>query len=181
MSSDEALTVGIVLKRRRSNHPWQDHVWQAAEIVAGIPPADEWRLLRDGDGETTYLAGTRPLRLFRGETEGYLLNLSQHVPMVYVVLRRAEDDPERPLRPFHVTVCPTEAQDYLDGDDLVEAVPMPPVIAGWLQDFVRRFHVDRPFEKRGRKERDARRRADSGPDGPAGRMPGDPGTEHRDG
>lgn len=126
-----------------------------------MAPGDEWRLLHDADGVTTYLAGTRPLRLFRGETVGYRYNLSQLVPMVYIVLRRADGDAKRPLRPFHVTVCPAEAQDYLDGDDLVEAVPMPPAIAGWVQDFVRRFHVDHPFEKRGRPARDARRRVES--------------------
>ena len=41
--------------------------------------------------------------------------------MIYVVLRRSDDGGERPVRPFCVTVSPAEAQDYLDGDELVDA------------------------------------------------------------
>lgn len=173
MRSDEVLTVGVVLRRQRSNHPWQSHVWRATDVVVGMAPDDTWRLLRESDSEAHFLAGTRPLRLFRGETENYRHNLSQRAPMVYVVLRPAEDDVERPLRPFHVTVCPTEAQEYLDGEDMVEAVPMPPAIAAWIADYVRRYHVERPFEKRGRQARDARKRAAAEDPGrkPGGRAP----------
>jgi hypothetical protein len=58
-----------------------------------------------------------------------------------------------------VTASPAEAQDYLDGDELVEAVPMPEGVAAWLRDYVARFHVERALVKRGRGARDARRKA----------------------
>lgn len=163
MSATELLTVGVVLERRRSTHPWQDHLWRATGVLPGMAPSEEWRLLHEADGVASYLAGTTSLRLFSGETAGYLRNLSQQAPRVYLVLRRAESDTERPLRPFLATVCPTEAQEYLDGDDLVETVPMPPEIARWVMDFTRRFHVERVFEKRGRREREASRAAETAP------------------
>jgi hypothetical protein len=38
----------------------------------------------------------------------------------------------------------------MEGDDLVEAVPMPEGLIAWVQAFVERHHVDQPFEKRKR-------------------------------
>ena len=39
----------------------------------------------------------------------------------------------------------------MEGDDLVEAVPMPDGLIAWVQAFIDRHHVDQPFVKRKRK------------------------------
>lgn len=165
MKDHESLPVGVVVTRRRIGHPWQEFSWHATEAIPGAPKVAEWRLLRQAEAETAYLAATLPLDLYPGETAGYRHNLSQRQPMIYVVLRRNADEAERPIRPFLVTVSPEEAQDYLDGDELVDPVPMPEGVAAWLQDYVSRFHVERAFEKRGRGARDARRKAQGRGDG----------------
>lgn len=168
MRGQESLLVGIVLRRSRSRHPWQDFAWRTAEAVPGAPATGNWRLLRQSEAEADYLAPALPLCLYPAETAGYLQNLSQRAPMVYVVLRRDENQDGPPLRPFHITACPTEAQDYLDGDDVVDTVPMPAAIAEWLRDYVRRFHVDKPFVKRQRRDSPAGqplRRSKGGHDG----------------
>lgn len=154
------MSVGIVLARRRIGHKWQEHAWHVAELVPGAPEVGDWRLLRENEAEAVYLATPLTIDLYPGETTDYRHNLSQRQPVVFVVLRRDEANSERPVRPFHATVCPAEAQDYLDGDELVETVPMPDVVAAWLRDYVDRFHVERKFEKRGRQEREARRNAE---------------------
>ena len=60
-----------------------------------------------------------------------------------------------PYRLFLVTASPWEAHAHQEfGDDLVEAVPMPEPVVAWVQDFVDRHHVDRPFYKRRRKGAD---------------------------
>ncbi len=159
MKDHESLPIGVVLMRERIGHPWQEFSWHATEAIPGAPDVTEWRLLRQSETRTTYLAGTLPLDLYPGETTDYRHNLSQRQPMIYIVLRSDASDAERPIRPFHLTASPAEAQDYLDGDELVEAVPMPEGVAAWLRDYVARFHVERAFEKRGRDVRDARRKA----------------------
>lgn len=153
------MKLGVVLSRRKITHKWQDHAWRVEEVIPGAPELGEWRLLRQNGAEVVYLAATLPVDLYPGEASNYRHNLSQREPKVYVVLRSDAENSERPVRPFQVTVCPAEAQDYLDGDEVVEAVPMPAAVAAWLQDYVRRFPVEREFEKRGRAERDARRSA----------------------
>lgn len=165
MKDHESLPVGVVVTRRRIGHPWQEFSWHATEAVPGAPDVVEWRLLRQADAKTAYLAATLPLDLYPGETADYRHNLSQRQPMIYVVMRCDAADGERPIRPFHVTASPAEAQDYLDGDEVVDAVPMPEEVAAWLQDYVARFHVERAFVKRDRSARDARRKAQGRGDG----------------
>jgi hypothetical protein len=151
----ETMAVGVVVERRASDHPWLDYSWHAASVIPKAPardPKGEWRTLVDDERAAQFHAGTLELSLFRKETEGYKLNLSQHPPRLWIVLRREEagDCPHEVL-PFHVTADPNEAQIYLDnGEDLVDPVPMPEVIAGWVKDYVDRHHVDQPFYKRKR-------------------------------
>jgi len=152
----ETTALGVVLERRPSDHPWLDHSWRAIGVIPGAPaldPKGAWKELRR-DGEVVqFHAGTLEVSLFRKETEGYRANLSQHPPRIFVVLRR-DEDPDSPheFTPFHVTACPFEAQIYLDnGEDMVEAVAMPEIVAAWVKDYVDRHHVDQPFKKRKRR------------------------------
>jgi hypothetical protein len=108
MSADAVMPVSVVIERRKSDHPWQDHTWRPIGILPRAAP-ERWKLLAESDGWAHFLAGTLKLELYRRETEGYLANLSQAQPVVYVVLRRGEEAGEMEVEPFHVTVCPHEA------------------------------------------------------------------------
>ncbi len=157
MDRQEAMPMGIVLERRKIDHPWKAYDWRPVALIPGAGPLDargDWRLLQEGEGWSRWHAGTLTLELFRKETEGYRVNLSQSPPRIFVVLRSGPDaDCAHELVPFLVTACPYEAQDYLDsGDDLVEGVAMPPPIIAFVQAFVDQHHVDEPFHKRKRKK-----------------------------
>ena len=105
-----------------------------------------------------YHAATLPLELHRKETEGYLVNLADRAPSVYVVLRDNEDDDydnesdeECPLTVHLVSASAFEAQDYMDsGEEIVEAVAMPHEIIAWVQAFADEHHVEEKFIKRKR-------------------------------
>ncbi len=168
----ESMSLGIVVERREIDNPWQSHVWSSVAVIPGAPEIDQWRLIAEGKGWKHYHAGTLNVEIFRTETEGYRLNLMNEPPMVYVVLRyddedeTAEDETDEDatpgIVPFLATVCPFEAQAYLDGDeDLVEPIPMPDVVAAWLHDFVKNHHVDEPKYKRKRTPHEPRK---GGPD-----------------
>ena len=148
MPADNVMTVSVVVERRATGNPWQDQAWRPV----GVLPHDSeerGKLLAEGDGWALFQGGTLPLELVRGETEGYLINLSQEVPRVFVVLRRNEEADDLEFEPFLATVCPYEAMGYSGGnDDVVEGVPMPPEIADWVRAFVTQHHVDTPFLKR---------------------------------
>ncbi|MDJ0894103.1 MAG: DUF3305 domain-containing protein [Alphaproteobacteria bacterium] len=163
-----SIDVGVVIERRAVDHPWIDHRWTPIAVVPGAPPVagqleQDWPVLDQGEGWTHFHAATLKLEMFGKETEGYRINLSKDPPSVFVVLRRGEEADEAEVFPFAVTVCPFEAQQFLDaGDDLVEAVPMPEPIHAWVKDFADRNHVDEPFKKRKRRPFDPRKEGFAG-------------------
>lgn len=154
--NEERLPLGIVVEKRKLDNPWIDHTWKPVAVVAGAQeqdPRGPWKEMGHGDSWIQYLAGTLYMGLFRKETEAYKINLAQHPPCVFVILRR-RDDPTMPheFYPFFVTASPYEAQDFLDaGEDIVERVPMPDSVIAFVETFVAEFHVEEEFHKRKRK------------------------------
>ena len=151
----ETMRLGVVVERRDSDSPWQDHVWRPVAVIPGAAEVDQsaqaepWKVVNLGQGWVHYHAATLPLELHRKDTESYVYNLASRPPVIYVVLRQDEEAGEREVEPFVVTASPSESQDFLDaGDDIVEAVPMPEVVIDWLQAFVDTHHVDQPHYKR---------------------------------
>lgn len=151
----EKMPVGVVVERRISDNRWLDYSWHPVAVIPGAPPLGddgEWRLMREGEGWTQFLIGTMNLELFRGETEGYRVNLSS-TPQIYIVLTPGEEADESDIVPFLVTACPYEAESYTEsGEEIVEGVPMPSEVQGWIEAFVDQHHVDQPFKKRKNKK-----------------------------
>ena len=157
----EIIPLGVVIERRDSDSRWQEYSYRPVAVFPGAPakdPHDPWTKLSEGDGWTHFHAATMPLELFRGETTGYRVNLSNDPPHVYIVLSPGEeaDDPEMLVQ--LVTACPYEAESYTeDTDGMVEGVVMPAEIASWVKTFCDTHHKDVPFKKRKRKSYDPRK------------------------
>lgn len=144
------MAIGIVVEKRTARSRWTRETWRSTAVIPGGGPADPGCVLDSGPGWTRYYGGRLGLTLHRSGTAGYRQTLSTPQPQLYVVLRPRDD--ERGVEPFLVTACPFEAQDYLDsGEETVDAVPMPPPVAAWVQAFVDQHHVDEPFVKRKQK------------------------------
>jgi hypothetical protein len=153
MSRAEMVCVGVVVELRRTGNPWQPEAWRAVDVLPGLPEAAPWTPLGRGEGWERFYAGPAEIELYPGETAAYRDNLEGSRPAVYVVLRRSAGDPG--IAVHLATVDPGEAEAHSEvGDDLVEAVPLPEAIAGWMADFVAHHHVERPFHKRRREPAD---------------------------
>ena len=153
MEKSISMAVGVVVQRDAVDHPWADWSWRAVGVLPGAPPVEGWREICSGEGWSQFHAATVPLELHRKETEGYLFNLNDKVPALYVVMREDEDSPdgEMPYAVHIVTASPFEAQDYLDsGEDLVERIAMPPMLLDWVKAFVAEHHVEETYKKRKR-------------------------------
>jgi len=62
---------------------------------------------------------------------------------------------EPPFEIVAVTADPAEGESFTQvGDDLVEAVPMPPAVCAIVEAFVAEHHVERAFVKRKRERAD---------------------------
>lgn len=157
MDRIETMAVGIVVERRDSSHPWQDHEWRPVAVIQNaeaMDPSGPWRKLSDGDGWVLFHAGTLEVELYRTDTEAYRETLLGEPPSLFVVLREDEDG-EHEFKPFAATASLYEAQDFIDaGEDIVERVPMPDAMVAWVQEFVDTHHKDEPFRKRKRGRHD---------------------------
>ena len=161
IKGQQSLPLGIVVERREVAHRWVKHSWRPVAVIPGAGAADPlgpWTELGEGEGWRHYHAGTLTLDLFPKETEGYRVNMAQQPPRLFVVLRSGEDMAgadiicDHDVAPFLVTACPFEAQDYLDsGEEIVEAVAMPPGVAALVESFIAEHHVEEAFHKRKRK------------------------------
>ncbi len=141
------LRVGLVLGQTVSAGPWAATQWRVSDLIIGGGPEAAPRTLAAGPGWERLYAGNLEIQLFRDAIAGYLHNLASAQPVVYVILR--PDEAGDGMHPFHLTVCPVDAQDYLvGGAEIVETVPMPAAIAAWLQAFIDRHPRPEPFRKR---------------------------------
>ena len=143
------IAVGVVVERRKARSMWADCLWRPVTVFAGIPPLAPWTPLGT-EAETSLLyAGEAVIELYRTETTNYRDNLASGAPTLWVVMSPIASDP--PYQLLAVTADPAEGEAFTDaGNNLVEAVPMPPDIAEIISSFVARHHVDRPFIKRQR-------------------------------
>ncbi|MBL4907465.1 MAG: DUF3305 domain-containing protein, partial [Sneathiella sp.] len=144
--------LGIVVERRKSDHPWAKWIWKPVSVFINGAPDAEWVKLIAGENWIQYHAATLPLVLHRKETEALRLNLSLDVPELYVVLQENDlPGAEFPLDAHLVTASSYDMQDYMDaGDDIIEKVRMPEEIAAFIQAFVEEHHMDEVFIKRKR-------------------------------
>lgn len=150
--SEVSIPLGIVVEKRKSDHPWADWVWMPVSVFLNASPTAKWRQMAKSAGCTRYHAGTVLLTLHRKETEALRSNLMLPTPELYIVLQEDEDsDSEYPYIAHAVTASSYDAQDMMDaGDDIVEKVAMPEVVAAFIQAFVEEHHIDEEFIKRKR-------------------------------
>ncbi len=153
VTAEKTLQFGVVVERRKIDNKWQDYAWRAIAVIPNAPETDGWKPLYTGDNWIHYHARTLKLELFKRETQGYKVNLSMPQPSVYVVLRAGEEADEEEVEPCLLTVCPYEAESYIEsGDEIVDGVPMPEELIALLQDFVDEHHVEQVFKKRKNKK-----------------------------
>jgi Protein of unknown function (DUF3305) len=121
-------------------------------VFAGTPEAAPWTPLGAGDDVTLFYAGEAVIELHRTETTNYRDNLASGAPSLWVNMRPTTSQP--PYEVLAVTADPSEGEAFTDaGSNLIEAVPMPPEIAGIVDQFVATHHVERPFVKRRRDQK----------------------------
>ena len=122
---------------------------EAIGVVAGQFPADRGvqKRLIHGDAESEQFLWTGfTLSLHKDDAESYYSNLMGEKPSVFIV-SRPED--ER-LQPFLLTLSYDEADSYMEVDEAVSAVAIPPEIYRWCEAFVLTHYVPEKRHKRKR-------------------------------
>lgn len=150
----ETIPVGVEVERRPGVTRWQQVVWCPAALTPRPDELAEWTLLEEQGDSARFFAGSAVIALRSSDTKVLKDNVESPTPSVFVVLRRGPTPSGWKLH--LVTADPSEAHSHADvGDDLVEALPMPPPIFCRVSAFVARHHVDRPEWRRRRDRSDA--------------------------
>jgi hypothetical protein len=145
----EVFEVAVLVDRRPSRVTrWREFDWSASGVVAHSDPGStEPRRIRAEDGLEQFLWPGFELALYRDEAESYHYNISSDAPSLFVVCRMEDD--ERPV-PFAVTAAHDEAEAYMEGEETVYKVPMPPEIYRWVEAYVLANFTPRQRKKRKR-------------------------------
>jgi hypothetical protein len=147
------ITVGVVVERHKAASRWIDFTWRPVAILAGQPDAAPWTVLSSTAETTSFFAGTAEVALYRSETGSYRDNLASGAPSLWVALRPTGAEPPYDL--VAVTADPAEGESFTQaGDDIVEALPMPPSVRATVEAFMTEHHVEHPFVKRQRDRAD---------------------------
>ena len=159
------IPVGVVVERRQAESQWIDFVWRGTGVLPDEPEMTPWTVMREQEGTTLFYAGSATVDLYRSETARYRDNLASGAPSVWIVLTPAEG--AWPYAVSAVTADPAEGEAFTEaGANLVEAVPMPEVLHGAIENFVAEHHVEKEFVKREQRRADpealARRHREGG-------------------
>ena len=145
-----SISVGVVVERRESESRWVDEVWMPVGVIPAYPAGEHWQLMREAGRVKAYLARVVSLSLHRAEVEAYKLNLSEPMPKVFIVMM-PHGEGDFPYEVELATCAPYEAESYLmEGEEIVEPVPMPPELIAWVKDFIDGHYQPDGFVKRQR-------------------------------
>ncbi len=144
-----SIDLAVVMEREAAPNRWEAWRHRPAEVLLREDAfGNQPRVLRDdGRSRRTLHPGFR-LELFKDECEGYHLNLTSGAPVWFVMWRSDDEDPSLAW-PEIVSVSYNEAGRWLDAQEHVDNLPLPPELVAWLQAFIDEHY--RPEVKRRRR------------------------------
>lgn len=143
--------VVVLMQRQPSKFSrWSDYQWQAVGVMAIAGDSNDEghpRTVREEGDVMQVLYGGFTVRLYVDECESYYFNLISPSPQCYVITRF--DDDGVPV-PFLVSMSFDEAQAYIEGDEQVYVVDVPPELYLWTEAFVLQHYNPQKRQKRKR-------------------------------
>jgi len=141
--------------RETQNNKWSDGQWEVSGLVVGERAESQnshklsKQALRSDVKNPQILWSGFTVSLYRDDTESYYQNLTSDSPRAFIVCRTDETDNEQ-LKPILVTLSYAEATSYMEVDELVYSVDMPPELYKWVEQFVLENYIPEKKRKRRR-------------------------------
>jgi Protein of unknown function (DUF3305) len=157
-----SLNVSVIMRREPivgAMSRWQSHRWVLEDVIleseASVDRVDTTALIiPKDDSNERWKHGSYNVELYTDDAEGYYLNVSTDAPCWFVLWRMEEEATitDEPIaKPQIVSLSYHDAGRWLDAQETVEQVPLPPEVIVWLKAFVDEHHVVE-FKKRKRPE-----------------------------
>ena len=149
----EHIPVTVIMEKQPArSSQWVDHIWAAIGVTVSNTErvSDKPRITDSEEDVQLKIYSGYQVRLHVDECDSYYHNLMSPTPHCFVVVRQDDDDDEP--EPFIVRVSFDEAHAYLEGDDEVFAVDIPPEIYQWAESFVLAHYCPQQLKKRKRRD-----------------------------
>ena len=152
-----ALEVSVIMRREPimgAMSRWQSHRWVLEDVVlegeVSTVEIEKTALkISKNDSVERWKHGGYTTELYADDAEGYYLNVTTDAPCWFVLWRMeeiAEDGAsitDEPIaKPEMVSLSYHDAGRWLDAQETVEQVPLPPEVVVWLKAFVDQHHVN---------------------------------------
>jgi len=147
----DSFSVSVLIEYRElRDNRWEKGRWYVAGVVAGSRVSGDDMQDRElhaaAKGQKFLHTGLR-MSLYKDDAESYYFNLISDNPRVFVI---CSQEPDGSLRPFIATLSYGEATSYMETDEIVESVAMPPELYRWAERFVLEHYVPEKRRKRKR-------------------------------
>ncbi len=135
------MPIAVIMEKIPSDNPWIDFTYKAIGVVSSKGPANNGiQLIHEDNGVERYLINGLGLQLHIDECEGYYHNLMSPQPGIYIVAGEVDDPNDMPM-PYLVSLSFDEVHAYLEGDEIVYAVEIPPELYQWSEAFILQHYV----------------------------------------
>lgn len=146
----DAFSVSVITEFvETKDNRWQSGYWQVSGVVA-VAPDDNVSTtvpLHGGTESKQILHTGLDLRLYKDDAESYYYNLISDNPSIFLICSQEADEP---LQPFIATLSYGEATSYMETEEIVKTVAMPPELYRWAERFVLEHYVPEKRKKRKR-------------------------------
>lgn len=148
-----SFPVSVIMQKKLSDNAWVDEIWEAIGVTVGErgdldnDAEKNAKIIFQQDDVTQYLNTGFYLELFVDECESYYYNLISPAPRCFIVAELNDNDVPKP---FLVSLSFDEAHSYLEGDETVYAVDLPPELYRWSEMFVLNHYAPEKKIKRKR-------------------------------
>jgi hypothetical protein len=135
------LNLAVLMEKQPSSHPWADFKYQALGVVVRDGDEDKsvTRVYQNDEVEHFLVTGMS-LRLYPDECEGYYHNLMSPEPGCFIVASQPDETDQMPV-PYLVSLSFDEVHAYLEGDEQIYSVPIPPELYRWAEAFVLTHYI----------------------------------------
>ena len=123
MTMNNTFPVSVIMEKRPSTNKWADYYWKAIGVIVGEQEATEPTLMQEQGEVQQYLIPGLQVQLYKDQCESYYHNMKSPQPSCYIIAYKEENAMPAP---FLVSMSFDEAHSYLEGDEEVYALPVPP-------------------------------------------------------
>jgi hypothetical protein len=137
--------IAVIMERVRLTNRWATERWEAKGVVRDVMPAGSGeRVIVDDESAMQILFPGFTLKLHPDEAEGYIYNITSPQPKVFIMWRLGDDGI---ARPESLSVSYHEGARWMDSEETVGGVALPPELLPWIAEFAAEHYKPEPRKK----------------------------------